>query len=186
MWRDKQLQYSWLRSLQGRYVAFDQVTAEALDYALRTMGIDDPRLRTRLLDLYRILAPFPEVPAMLQRLLDAGMHTAILSNGSPAMLAPLVAQAGISGRIGTVLSVDEVGVFKTDPRVYQLAVDRLALAPRQICFFSSNAWDAWAAADFGFRVVWCNRYAQPPENLPGQPDAVVTELRAALPLLGLA
>jgi 2-haloacid dehalogenase len=186
LWRDKQLQYSWLRSLQGQYVAFDQVTADALDYSLRAMAIDSPALRARLLDLYRSLSPFPEVPGMLQHLLDAGFHTAILSNGSPDMLAPLVAQPGIAGRIGTVLSVDEVGVFKTDPRVYRLAVDRLGVAAGEICFFSSNAWDAWAASAFGFRVVWCNRYAQPPENLPGHPDAEVTELTAALALLGLA
>lgn len=186
LWREKQLQYSWLRSLQDRYVPFDEVTADALDYSLRAMDIDDPRLRTRLLDLYRTLAPFPEVPGMLQQILDRGFQTAILSNGSPAMLAPLVAQPAIAGRIGAVLSVDEVGVFKTDRRVYALVVERLKLAPEQICFFSSNAWDAWAASDFGFRVIWCNRYAQPPENLPGQPDAEVFELGAALPLLGLA
>ncbi len=185
LWRDKQLQYSWLRSLQGRYVPFDQVTADALDYSLRAMGIDDPSLRTRLLDLYRTLAPFPEVPNMLERLLRAGFQTAILSNGSPGMLAPLVAQPEIAGRIGTVLSVDEVGVFKTDPRVYQLVLDRLGVARDEICFFSSNAWDAWAASAFGFRVVWCNRYAQPAENLPGRPDAEVSELGAAMALLGV-
>src|SRR5260370_551033 len=116
LWRDKQLQYSWLRGLQGRYVPFDQVTADALDYSLRALGISDPKLRPRLLDLYGTLGPFPEGPAMLQALLDAGMRTAILSNGSPAMLAPLVAQPGIAGRIGAVLSVDAVGVFKTDAR----------------------------------------------------------------------
>jgi 2-haloacid dehalogenase len=185
LWRDKQLQYAWLRSLQGSYVPFDQVTAEALDFALAAMAIAVPGLRDRLLDLYRVLAPFPEVPETLQRLLDAGYATAILSNGSPDMLAPLVAQPGIAGRIGSVLSVDEVGVYKTHPKVYQLAVDRLGVAPREICFFSSNAWDAWAASAFGLRVIWCNRYAQPPEHLPGQPDGEVTDLAAALRLLGV-
>lgn len=186
LWRDKQLQYSWLRSLQGQYVPFDQVTAEALDFALRALVIEVPGLRGRLLDLYRVLKPFPEVPRVLQALNEAGLATAILSNGSPGMLAPLVAQPGIAGRIGTVLSVDDVGVFKTDPRVYRLAMDRLGLAPAEICFFSSNAWDAWAASAFGFRVIWCNRYGQPPEILPGQPDAEVAELGAALALLGLS
>jgi 2-haloacid dehalogenase len=183
LWRDRQLQYSWLRSLQDRYVPFSQVTADALDYAMRALGIDDPALRTRLLDLYLTLEPFPEVPVTLDRLLAAGMQTAILSNGSPDMLAPLVAQPAIAGKLHHVLSVDAVGVFKTHPRVYQLAVDRLGVPAQAICFFSSNAWDAWAASAFGFRVVWCNRYAQPRENLPGDPDAEVTTLDAALPLL---
>jgi 2-haloacid dehalogenase len=184
LWRDKQLQYSWLRSLQNRYAPFSQVTAEALDYTLSALRIDDAKLRARLLDLYRTLAPFPEVPGTLDRLLDAGQRTAILSNGSPDMLAPLLAQPGIAGKLHEVLSVDSVGVFKTHPSVYQLAVDRLGIAPDAICFFSSNAWDAWAASAFGFRVIWCNRYAQPHENMPGAPDAEVTTLDAALPLLG--
>ncbi len=183
LWRDKQLQYSWLRSLQHRYVDFANVTAAALDYAMRALEIEDLELRSRLLDLYRTLAPFPEVAGVLASLRKAGFRTAILSNGSPAMLAPLVAHAGIGALLDAVLSVDEVGVFKTDPRVYQLAVDRLGVAPGAICFFSSNGWDAWAASDFGMRVVWCNRYAQPAENLPGQPDAEVLTLTEALPLL---
>jgi len=183
LWRDKQLQYSWLRSLQHRYLDFAHVTAAALDYAMRALAIEDPTLRSRLLDLYRTLEPFPEVAGVLAHLRNAGYKTAILSNGSPAMLEPLVAYAGIGALLDAVLSVDDVGTFKTDPRVYQLAVDRLGVAPDAMCFFSSNAWDAWAASDFGMRVVWCNRYAQPAENLPGQPDAEVRTLTEALPLL---
>jgi 2-haloacid dehalogenase len=119
----------------------------------------------------------------LRELRDGGYRTAILSNGSPAMLDPLVARSGIAGLLDAVLSVDEVRVFKTDPRVYQLVVDRLSIPADAICFFSSNAWDAWAASDFGMHVVWCNRYGQPPENLPGRPDAEVRSLDEALPLL---
>ncbi len=183
LWRDKQIQYSWLRTLQNRYVDFAEVTAAALDYALRALEIDDTALRTRLLDLYGSLATFPEVPAVLRTLRTRGYRTAILSNGSPAMLNPLVARAGIGDLLDAVLSVDAVRVFKTDPQAYQLAVDRLGVPANAICFFSSNAWDAWAASDFGMRVVWCNRYSQPPENLPGQPDAEVRSLDEALPLL---
>ena len=183
LWRDKQLQYSWLRSLQHRYVDFGQVTAAALEYAMRALAIEDAALRTRLLNLYRTLEPFPEVPTVLARLRAAGYRTAILSNGSPDMLAPLVAHSGIGGLLDAVLSVHELGVFKTDPRVYRLAVDRLDIAADAICFFSSNAWDAWAASDYGMRVVWCNRYDQHPENLPGRPDAEVHTLTEALPLL---
>ena len=183
LWRDKQIQYSWLRSLQGRYVDFADVTAAALDYALRALAIDDAALRSRLLDLYRSLATFPEVPTVLRALRGRGCRTAILSNGSPGMLNPLVAQSGIANLLNEVLSADEARVFKTHPRVYQLALDRLGVTAREICFFSSNAWDAWGASDFGMRVVWCNRYGQPPENLPGQPDAEVRSLDEALPLL---
>ena len=176
LWRDKQLQYSWLRTLQNRYVAFDQITADALDYAMATLGLDDPALRSRLLDLYRTLLPFPEVPGMLARLSAAGLPAAILSNGSPAMLAPLVARPGIGEHLHAVLSVDAVGAYKTDPRAYRLAVDRLSVPSETICFVSSNAWDAWAGADFGCSSVWCNRANQPPEHLPGRPAAILHDL----------
>ena len=168
LWRDKQIQYAWLRSLQNRYVDFAEVMAQALDYALRALAIDDAVLRSRLLALYGSLAPFPEVAGVLRRLREGGYCTAILSNGSPAMLSPLVAQAGLGDLLDAVLSVDEVRVFKTHPRVYQLALDRLKTTAEKVCFVSSNAWDAWAASDFGMRVVWCNRYGQQAELLPGK------------------
>ena len=170
LWRDKQLQYTWLRTLQGRHTDFWQVTCDALDFALETLGLDDPRLRARLMDLYRTLDVFPEVPAMLQRLKAAGIKTAILSNGSPDMLDTAVNNAGIGDLLDAVLSVELVGVYKPHPKVYQLAVDSLAIPAPAISFQSSNAWDAYAASAFGMRVVWCNPYGQPPERLPGKPD----------------
>jgi len=183
LWRDKQLQYSWLRSLQGRYVPFRQVTADALDFTLAAMRLQDAALRTRLLGLYDTLDPFPEVPGVLAALAGQGMRLAILSNGSPDMLAPLVDRPGVREHLHDVLSVDAVGIFKTGPAVYRHAVERLAVAPAEICFFSSNGWDAWAASDFGMRVIWCNRSGQPREILPGNPDAEVRNLAEALPLL---
>lgn len=186
LWRDKQLQYSWLRSLQGRHADFWQVTGDALDYVLTALDLRQAGLRDRLMNLYLALSPFPEVPEVLRRLKSAGMPLAILSNGSPAMLAPLVANAGIGDLIGHVLSVEEAGIYKPHPTVYQLAVHRLGLAPRSILFLSSNAWDAYAASAFGMRVAWCNRYGQPRENLPGNPEREIKSLAELPDLLGVA
>ena len=182
LWRDKQLQYMWLRTLQGRHADFWQVTGDALDFVLDTLGIDDAALRQRLMNSYLVLEPFPEVSDTLRRLKEAGLKTAVLSNGSPGMLAAAVDNAGIGGLLDAVLSVEEVGVYKTHPRVYQLAVDRLGIERAAISFQSSNAWDAHAASDFGMRVVWCNRYGQRRERLPGAPDREIRTL-AELPAL---
>jgi 2-haloacid dehalogenase len=182
LWRDKQLQYTWLRSLQGSHADFWRVTGDALDYALETLEIDDAALRERLMRLFLTLAAFPEVPQTLERLKAAGLKTAILSNGSPAMLRPLVEAAGIGHLLDAVLSVEEVGVYKTHSAVYQLAVDRMGVPAHAISFQSSNAWDAYAASAFGMRVVWCNRYGQARERLPGSPDREIRSL-AELPAL---
>jgi 2-haloacid dehalogenase len=186
LWREKQLQYTWLRSLQGRYADFWQVTGDALAYALDALGLAAPGVHDRLMDLYRRLEPFPEVPAVLRALRRAGFATAILSNGTPEMLAETVAAAGLEGMFDAVLSVDALGVYKTDPRVYQYALDRLGVAAGQVSFQSANGWDAYAASDFGMRVVWCNRAGQPRERLPGAPDFEIATLAELPALLGLA
>ena len=184
LWRDKQLQYTWLRAVQGRHADFWQVTGEALDFALARLELEPVALRERLMQLYLQLEAFPDVAGTMQRLKAAGLTTAILSNGSPLMLRSAVENAGLAGLLDCVLSVEEVGVYKPDPRVYQLAVDRLALPPGAIVFLSSNAWDAYAASAFGLRVVWCNRYGQPKENMPGAPDRAIRTLTDLPPLLG--
>jgi 2-haloacid dehalogenase len=181
-WRDKQLQYTWLRAAQGRHADFWQVTGDALDFVLDTLGLADPALRARLMRCYLTLAPFPEVPDVLAQLKRFGMRTAILSNGSPAMLDAAVSSAGLAPLLDAVLSVEEVGVYKPHPAVYRLAVDRLDVPAAAISFQSSNAWDAHAASASGMKVVWCNRYGQKPERLPGAPDHEVRSL-AELPAL---
>ncbi len=182
LWRDKQLQYTWLRGLQGRHADFWQVTSDALDFTMESLGIADTSLRTRLLDLYRTLKCFPEVPQVLKDLKQAGFVTAILSNGAPGMLADAVEGARLSGLLDHVLSVEQVGIFKPHPSVYQLAVGTLGVPAAEIAFQSSNAWDAHAASAFGMRVVWCNRYGQRRERLPGAPD---WEIRSLAELPGL-
>jgi 2-haloacid dehalogenase len=184
LWRDKQLQYTWLRAAQGRHADFWQVTGDALDFALETLDIGPPGLRERLMSLYLTLDVFPEVPAVLQRLKAADFRLAILSNGSPDMLHAVVARAKIGAMFDAILSVEEVGVYKPHPQVYQLAVARLGIDRQAISFQSANAWDACAASAFGMRVVWCNRYGQRPERLPGRPDHEVTSLAELPALLG--
>ncbi|HLJ64270.1 MAG TPA: haloacid dehalogenase type II [Stellaceae bacterium] len=176
LWRDKQLQYTWLRAVQGRHADFWQVTGDALDYALEKLGLASAPLRERLMRLYLELEVFPEVPATLERLKAAGFRTAILSNGSPAMLGPLVEKSGIGRLLDAVLSVEAAGVYKPHASVYTLALNHFGLEASAIAFQSSNAWDAYAASAFGMRVVWCNRYGQRPERLPGKPDREISRL----------
>ncbi len=182
LWRYKQLQYTWLRAAQGRHADFWQVTGDALDFALETLGIAKSELRERLMHLYLTLETFPEVLGVLRQLKRAGLQTAILSNGSPKMLDAAVKGANLQELLDALLSVEEVGVYKPHPRVYQLAVDHLAVLAHSIAFQSSNAWDAYAASAFGMQVVWCNRYGQRAEHLPGAPDREIKSL-AELPAL---
>ena len=184
LWRTKQLEYTWLRSLMDEYVDFWQVTGDGLDYAMATLGIGEG-LRPRLMDLYMRLDAYGEVKDVLGGLKAAGIKTAILSNGAPAMLEAAVKNAGIDDLLDDVLSVDSIGVFKPHPRVYQLAVDGLDLPAGRICFMSSNAWDVAGAANFGFRVVWVNRFGQQRERLPGAHEHEISTLAELPALLGL-
>jgi len=186
LWRDKQLQYTWLRALQGRHADFWQVTGDALDFALETLGLTRPGLRDRLMSLYLTLDTFPEVPEVLGQLKRAGLRTAILSNGTPTMLEAAVKGAKLDGVLDAVLSVEEVGVYKPHPSVYQMAVDRLGVPAAAISFQSSNSWDAFAASAFGMQVVWCNRYGQRHERLPGRPDREIRTLAELPALVGAA
>ena len=185
LWRLKQLQYTWLRSLMGRYDGFWQVTGDALDYSMAALDIDDAALRGDLMEAYRTLEAYPEVPETLATLRAQGLRSAILSNGEPGMLDSAVEAAGIGASLDAVLSVDEVGIYKPHPSVYQLVVDRLGVPAARVSFQSSNAWDANGAAAFGFRVAWCNRFGQGQERVPEPPDAEITTLAELPALLGV-
>lgn len=184
MWRTKQLEYTWLRSLMNDYKPFWEVTKDGLDFAMGALGLSSPELREKLLSLYWELAPYPEVPSVLARLRDGGFKTAILSNGSPDMLRGAVESAGLGALLDDVRSVADVGTFKPDPRVYQLSVDALDVEPGGICFVSANGWDAHGAAHFGFQVVWVNRFEQPGEFLSGQLKSEIPTLDDLPRLLG--
>lgn len=177
-WRSKQLQYTWLRAVMDEHTDFWAVTQDGLDWAMDAQGLDDAELRERLLALYWELPAFPEVPRMLGALKAAGRTTAILSNGSPAMLEGAVASAGIGALLDAVLSVEEVGVFKPDPRVYDLVGHHLESAPHEVLFVSSNGWDAAAAAGYGFVTAWVNRGGEPMDRLPARPHHVLPDLSA--------
>ncbi len=185
LWRTKQLQYTWLRGLMGKHKSFWDVTGDALDFSMQTVGVSDSALRERLMGLYYNIDCFPEVPGVLKTLKEAGIATAILSNGSPEMLEGAVQHTGIGDYLDAVLSVEEVGVFKPHPSVYELPTATLGVSRADISFQSSNAWDAVAAATFGMRVVWCNRYGQQREHLTADPDAEVTTLSELPGILGL-
>jgi 2-haloacid dehalogenase len=182
LWRTKQLQYTWLRGLSGRHADFWQVTGDALDFAMDSLHLGDQDLRTRLMDGYLGLSAFPEVPEILQQLKDGGMRLAILSNGTPTMLESAARNAGITAMFDAVISVEEVGVYKPHPAVYRLPMDHLGIEGKEICFLSSNSWDAYSAKASGLRVIWCNRFGQADERLPSPPDGVIKDLR---PLPGI-
>jgi 2-haloacid dehalogenase len=184
LWRQKQLEYTWLRSLMGRYEDFWLVTGQALRFALRRLGVaaGEAQIET-LMSAYLSLRPFPEVAAALRAL--RGMPRAILSNGSPHMLESAVRSSGLAGAFDHVLSVDAVGVYKPSPRVYELAPRALGLTPGEIVFVSSNGWDVAGAAAYGFTTCWCNRTNAPAEELDMTPDYEVDRLDAIPAKLGL-
>ena len=176
LWRTKQLEYTWLRSLMGHHADFWEVTQDALDFAFDMHGIDNPDLHRDLMDAYLNLDCYPEVHEVLSILKNRDFRLAILSNGTPAMLEAAVKKSGIDNLIEKNFSVEDVGIFKPDFRVYQIAVDGMNVRPEEIVFQSSNAWDAAGASAFGFKVAWVNRFGQSEERLPGQPDIEIQNL----------
>jgi 2-haloacid dehalogenase len=186
LWRTKQLEYSWVRSLMGRHADFRQLTAEALTYAMDIYSLKNNDLYNDLMKSYEALSCYSEVTAMLCALRSRGLRTAILSNGTPDWLARAVDAAGISTLLDAVWSVESVGVFKPDARVYRLATDGLGLAAGEIGFVSSNPWDAAGAAANGFRAVWVNRNGAPAEYASIVPVPQVADLTALEGHFGLA
>ena len=177
LWRSKQLEYTWQRSLMRRYEDFARVTEGALRHACAALGLQiDEERRRRLMDAYRALAAFPEVGNALAELKAMKLRLAILSNGSPAMLRPLTSNAGLRGLIGAVISVDQRKIYKPSPAVYRLAVERLRTPKAAMGFVSSNCWDACGAKSFGFRTFWINRSGAPVDELGAAPDHVIKGL----------
>ncbi|MCX7323644.1 MAG: haloacid dehalogenase type II [Hyphomicrobiales bacterium] len=178
LWRQKQLEYSWVLSLAGAYRDFWRLTQEALDYAFASFPAVDQVLRPDLLAAYRTLSAYPDARELLGRLKAAGHATCILSNGEPGMLADAVASAGLADRLDAVFSVDAVGVFKTAPAAYQMVCSHFGVAPADLLLVSSNRWDVAGAAAFGARAIWVNRAGLPHEYAGLDPVATVPDLNA--------
>jgi 2-haloacid dehalogenase len=185
LWRRKQLEYSWLRSLMGHHIDFWQVTVDALEYSCEALGIADDDLEKDLMELYRELDCYPEVPATLDTLRDAGMAVAVLSNGAPEMLEEGLLKAGIRDYFDVLLSAEIVKIYKPHPSVYMTAVDAGGFEPGEILFLSANGWDIAGAAAFGFPTAWINRAGAPVDRLPFKPAAIVKTLANVPALLTL-
>jgi 2-haloacid dehalogenase len=180
IWRAKQVEYTWIHTLAGRYVDFWTLTQRALDYTFQRIPSVDKRLRDDLLNAYLKLDPFTDARQVLTALKERGERTAILSNGSPPMLASAVESADLRSVLDAVLSVDTVKMFKPRPEVYALVTREFSVEPADIVFVSSNRWDAMGATAFGFRAIWVNRGRQPAEYDDFPPVAVVPDLNSVL------
>jgi 2-haloacid dehalogenase len=184
IWRDKQIEYSRLRTLSGRYATFSQVTREALEYALDVLKVAHTSTQRReLVDEYRRLAPFPDAGPVLDDLRFAGVTLGVLSNGDPEMLEAALVSAGLHRHFDVLLSADQVRAFKTDPSVYALGPRALKRAASDILFVSSNGWDASGAAWYGYTSCWINRAGLPPERLDVQPHHVGSDLTTVTDVL---
>jgi 2-haloacid dehalogenase len=177
LWRQKQLEYTWLRSLMGRYRNFEHITEDALHYTCEQLGLAlDEGAQQRLADSYLTLEPHADTEAALSRLHAHGIPLGIISNGSPSSIAAVVGNAGLDWLFQQQISVEPLGVFKPDPSVYDLAEDRMGIPRERILFVSSNAWDASAARNFGFPVCWINRQGQAFDQLDAAPTHTTRNL----------
>lgn len=176
-WREKQLSYSWLLTVLKKYTDFWEITENALDYALESVGLSsDSELKQRLLTLYANLDSYDEVLSVLRELKEKNISCAILSNGSKFMLNSAVQSSGIKAFIDNVMSVDDVRTFKPDPLVYKMVVDNLSCQKKEVLFISSNGWDIAGAASYGFVTMWINRLGLPVDRLPFKPDFISMDL----------
>jgi 2-haloacid dehalogenase len=184
LWRRKQLEYTWLRTLMGRHADFATVTRDALDYALEAQGLSAPDLGEALARSFRELGPMPGAAALLTRLRSTGIRTAVLSNGDPDMLRAALSHAGLASALDRVISVQSLGLYKPAPPVYQLATSALGLEPPELVFVSGNAWDAAGAASAGLRAILIEPAGTPPERLPAAPVARITTLLEVAAVVG--
>jgi len=176
LWRLRQVEYTWLRNSMNEYIDFWQITSDALDYAMETLGIENNDLREELLNLYLKLEAYPEVKDLLKRLKQRGLKTGILSNGNMKMLNSAVDNANLREYLDEILSVEECKIYKPSSKVYDLVKIKMQISKENVLFFSSNAWDMHAASNYGFKTIWVNRFNTKLERLPGKPIDIVSSL----------
>ena len=176
LWRLRQVEYTWLRNSMDKYIDFWQITSDALDYAMETLGIENNELREELLNLYLKLEAYPEVNDLLKKLKQRGLKTGILSNGSMKMLNSAVNNANIREYLDEILSVEDCKIYKPSSKVYDLVKIKMQISKENVLFFSSNAWDMHAASNYGFKTIWVNRFNAKLERLPGKPIDIVNSL----------
>ena len=176
LWRLRQVEYTWLRNSMEEYIDFWQITSDALDYAMETLGIENNELKEELLNLYLKLEAYPEVNDLLKKLKQRGLMTGILSNGSMKMLNSAVDNANIREYLDEILSVEECKIYKPSSKVYDLVKIKMQISKENVLFFSSNAWDMHAASNYGFKTIWVNRFNAKLERLPGKPIYIVNSL----------
>ncbi len=176
LWRLRQVEYTWLRNSMDEYIDFWQITSDALDYAMETLGIENNDLREELLNLYLKLEAYPEVKDLLKKLKQRGLKTGILSNGNMKMLNSAVDNANLREYLDEILSVEECKIYKPSSKVYDLVKIKMQIGKENVLFFSSNAWDMHAASNYGFKTIWVNRFNAKLERLPGKPIDIVNSL----------
>ena len=183
LWRLRQVEYTWLRNSMNEYINFWNITEDALEYAMETLNMKNEELKNKLLDLYLKLEAYPEVEKVLTQLKKEGYQTGILSNGSEDMLASAVKNAKLENLLDKVLSVEKCKVYKPSSKVYDLVEKEFKINKINCAFFSSNAWDMHAAAHYGFKTIWVNRFEGNLEKLPGKPYKIVQTLEKIVDIL---
>tara|TARA_E500000178_G_C16991909_1_gene741228 strand:+ start:519 stop:1178 length:660 start_codon:yes stop_codon:yes gene_type:complete len=181
-WRTTQLEYTWLRSLMKRHKNFWQITEDSLDKSMNVFSIDKS-MKNELLDLYKTLTPYPEIKEVLQNLKNKNLRLAILSNGTPALLQELVSSNKMNNLFDDLFSVEEVEVYKPDPKVYEIPVKKYNVKPSEITFLSANTWDVAGAGNYGYNSVWVNRNNSKFDNLDYQPKNKIINLSQLLDII---
>ncbi len=181
-WRSTQLEYTWLRSLMNRHKDFWQVTEDSLDKSMKTFNID-PSMRNELLDLYKVLSPFKEVPEVLKSLKDKKFKLAILSNGTPALLNELIKNNNLDNIFDDLFSIEQVGIYKPDSKVYDIPINKYRIEKSEVAFLSANTWDVSGGGNYGYNAIWVNRNKNIFDNLDYKPNSEIKDLSELLSLI---
>ena len=182
LWRTTQLEYTWLRSLMKRHKDFWQITEDSLDKSMKTFNIDFT-MKNELLNLYKILSPFKEVPETLKKLKERNLKLAILSNGTPSLLAQLVKSNNLDNLFDDLFSIEEVGIYKPDAKVYDLPIKKYKIEKSQVAFLSANTWDVSGGGNYGYQSIWVNRNNDIFDNLDYKPINQIKNLNELINLI---